>query len=137
MVLTAPERGSTDNATEDRSPALGSEYVRHLVHITRELPDMPGELPRLYVVTRNAHSVLTGETPNLEQAGLWGLIRVIAAEHPHLDATQIDLDEATDPEQLAQQLIGGSEEDETAWRDGHWYTARLRATRCAPRIGKP
>ena len=132
VVLTAPERGSTDNATEDRSPALGSEYVRHLVHITRELPDMPGELPRLYVVTRNAHSVLTGETPNLEQAGLWGLIRVIAAEHPHLDATQIDLDEATDPEQLAQQLIGGSEEDETAWRDGHWYTARLRATPLRP-----
>ncbi|MBO0865256.1 MAG: SDR family NAD(P)-dependent oxidoreductase, partial [Mycobacterium sp.] len=46
-------------------------------------------------------------------------------EHPHLRPTQIDVDEAIDAEQLAQQLLGGSEEDETAWRNGAWYTARL------------
>ena len=39
--------------------------------------------------------------------------------------TQIDLDERTDGERLARQLLSGSEEDETAWRDGEWYTARL------------
>jgi len=27
---------------------------------------------------------------------------------------------------VAQQLISRSEEDETAWRNGDWYTARLR-----------
>lgn len=26
---------------------------------------------------------------------------------------------------MAQQLLGGSDEDETAWRDGDWYVARL------------
>ena len=31
----------------------------------------------------------------------------------------------TDAQQLAQQLLSGSEEDETAWRNGQWYTARL------------
>ena len=52
-------------------------------------------------------------------------MRVIGTEHPHLRATQIDVDEATDAEQLARQLLSGSEEDETAWRNGAWYAARL------------
>jgi NADPH:quinone reductase-like Zn-dependent oxidoreductase/NAD(P)-dependent dehydrogenase (short-subunit alcohol dehydrogenase family)/acyl carrier protein len=52
-------------------------------------------------------------------------MRVIGAEHPHLRATQIDIDEDTDAEQLARQLLGRFEEDETAWREGQWYTARL------------
>ena len=30
------------------------------------------------------------------------------------------------PVSVALQLNSGSEEDETAWRDGQWYTARLR-----------
>ena len=72
----------------------------------------------MYVVTRNAQTVLAGDVANLEQAGLRGLMRVIGAEHPHLRATQIDVDEATDAEQLARQLLAGSEEDETAWRNG-------------------
>ena len=52
-------------------------------------------------------------------------MRVIGTEYPHLRPTQIDVDEAADAEQLALQLLGGSEEDETAWRNGAWYTARL------------
>ena len=63
---------------------------------------------------------------NLELAGLRGLLRVIGAENPHLRVTQVDLDERTDTEKLAQELLSGSHEDETAWRDGQWYAARLR-----------
>ncbi|MGB6513180.1 MAG: SDR family NAD(P)-dependent oxidoreductase, partial [Mycobacterium sp.] len=59
-------------------------------------------------------------------------IRVIGTEHPHLRATQIDLDEDIDAEQLARQLLGGSEEDETARRHGQWYTARLYPTPLRP-----
>ena len=106
--------------------------MQHLVRITRELPEIPGELPRLYVVTRNAQTVVASDVANLEQAGLRGLMRVIGTEHPHLRATQIDMDEATDAEQLARQLLGGSEEDETAWRNGAWYTARLSPTPLRP-----
>ncbi len=121
MILTGPKNGDA----EDRSPLLGREYVQHLVRITRELPEIPGELPRVYVVTHNAQTVAAGDVANLEQAGLRGLIRVIGAEHPHLRATQIDVDETTNAEQLARQLLGGSDEDETAWRNGAWYAARL------------
>ena len=81
---------------------------------------------------------MTGDRPNLEQGGLRGLVRVIGTEHPHLRATQIDVDDETDAEQLAQQLIGGSEEDETAWRERpvvrRAVVARLR---CAPRSARP
>jgi polyketide synthase 5 len=128
VILTGPKNGDA----EEQSPLLGREYVQHLVHITRELPELPGEPPRLYVVTRTAQAVLAGDRPNLEQAGLRGLIRVIGTEHPHLRASQIDVDEATDAEQLARQLLSGSEEDETAWRNGAWYAARLCPTPLGP-----
>jgi acyl transferase domain-containing protein/acyl carrier protein len=103
----------------------GADYVRHLVRIARELPEVSGEAPRLHVVTRCAQTVLAGDDVNLEQAGLRGLLRVIGAEHPYLRTTHIDVDEQTDAEQLARQLLASSEEDETAWRNGEWYTARL------------
>jgi polyketide synthase 5 len=128
VILTAPRNGETD----EQSPLLGREYVRHLVRIVRELAETAGEPPRLYVVTRNAQTVVAGDRPNLEQAGLRGLIRVIGTEHPHLRAAQIDLDAESETEKLAHQLLGESEEDETAWRNGQWYTARLYPTPLQP-----
>ncbi|KUI02474.1 type I polyketide synthase [Mycobacterium sp. IS-3022] len=128
VILTAPRNGAGD----DQSAKLGQEYVRHLVRITRELPETPGEPPRVYVVTRNAQTVVADDRPNLEQAGLRGLIRVIGTEHPHLRASQIDLDASSDAEQLARQLLSESDEDETAWRNGQWYTARLYPTPLRP-----
>ena len=113
-------------------PLRGREYVQHLLRIIRELPDVPGESSRLYVVTRAAQAVLAGDEPNLEQAGLRGLIRVVGSEHPHLRVTHVDLDADTDAEHLAQQLMSGSEEDETAWRNGDWYTARLSPSPLRP-----
>ena len=113
---------------DERSLLQGREQVRQLVRITRELSELEGELPRLYVVTRQAQVVRSHDSEegvNLEQAGLRGLLRVIGSEHPLLRTTQVDVDEHTEAEQVAQQLLGGSEEDETAWRNGEWYTARL------------
>ncbi|BBZ36292.1 sulfolipid-1 biosynthesis phthioceranic/hydroxyphthioceranic acid synthase [Mycolicibacterium confluentis] len=124
VILTGPQNGHS----ADQSPLIGRESVQHLVRIARELPESPGEPPRLYVVTRSAQTVLPDDRLNLEQAGLRGLMRVIAIEHPHLRATQIDLDDATGGEQLAQQLLVSSDEDETAWRDGQFYVARLTPT---------
>lgn len=107
-------------------PRRGRDHVSHLATVARELAELSGEAPRLYAVTRNAATVIAGESANLAQAGLRGLMRVIDSEHPHLSATQIDVDDATDPEDVAAQLKSGSEEDETAWRGGQWYAARLR-----------
>jgi polyketide synthase 5 len=128
LVLTGPKNGNPD----EECAALGGDYVHHLVRIARELPETPGEPPRLYLVTRNAQTVLPNDVANLEQAGLRGLMRVIGNEHPQLRATQIDLDEDTDAEQVARQLLGESAEDETGWRNGEWYMARLRPSPLRP-----
>ncbi|MEB4207468.1 sulfolipid-1 biosynthesis phthioceranic/hydroxyphthioceranic acid synthase [Mycobacterium sp. 94-17] len=128
VILAGPPSGDA----EDQSPRAGRDYVRHLVRIAREFSELPGEPPRVHVMTRNAQTVLAGDRPNLEQAGLRGLMRVIGTEQPHLRATQIDVGDDTDTEQLARQLLGGSEEDETAWRNGQWYAARLCPTALRP-----
>ncbi len=128
VVLTGPKDGNPD----EEAAVRGGDYVRHLVRIARELPDTVGELPRLYTLTRKAQTVLDGDIANLEQAGLRGLMRVINTEQPHLRATQIDTDESTDISRIAQQLLSGTDEDESAWRDGEWYTARLTPTPLQP-----
>jgi acyl transferase domain-containing protein/acyl carrier protein len=117
--------GATLGGPDDEAGLRGGDFVRHLVRTARGLLDAPGDSPRLYVVTRNAQRVVADDVPNLEQAGLRGLVRVVGMEHPQLRATQIDVDEAADSEQLARQLLTGLPEDETAWRNGQWYKARL------------
>ena len=124
LVVTAPRTG----VSSEHAAKRGAAVVRHLVRIARELPEIPGEPPRLHVLTRGAQTVLPGEVANLEQAGIRGLMRVIAIEQAALQATQIDVDDATDVTKVAAQLLSGSEEDETAWRDGEWFTARLNLT---------
>ncbi len=121
VVVSTPRNG----CPKEQLAYRGGDHVRHLVRIVRELPDAAGDPPRLYVVTRGAQAVLPGERPNLEQAGLRGLLRVIGAEHPHLHPTQIDVDEDTEGKFVAHQLLLGSQEDETAFRNGEWYTAHL------------
>lgn len=116
VVLTGPHNGNG---------FLQTDHIKGLASIARELADVGGKAPRLYLVTRDAQTVLADDCPNLQQAGLRGLLRVIGAEHPHLRATHIDMDEWTDAEQLGRQLLACSDEDETAWRNGRWYTARL------------
>lgn len=116
---------SAEGAGDGCPPDAGLSCVQHLARIIREVSDIPGRLPRVYAVTRHAQYVTTGDDMNLGQAGLRGLMRVVGTEQPNLRATQIDVDDTTDAGQLAAQLLSGSEEDETAWRDGAWYVARL------------
>ena len=128
VVLTGPPAGDPD----ERGLACGREHVRHMVRIARELAELPEDSPRLYVLTALSQVVRPEDHINLDQSGLRGLLRVIGAEHPHLHITQIDTDAGTDPEQVARELLSGSQEDETAWRDGEWYAARLCPTPLQP-----
>nr|WP_081287316.1 type I polyketide synthase [Mycobacterium asiaticum] len=99
--------------------------VRDLINIARELTEVRGAAPRLFVVSRNGQQVRPDDRVDLGHAGLRGLLRVIGAEHPYLHPTQIDVDARTSPECVARQLLSDAEEDETGWRDGQWFTARL------------
>nr|WP_328834510.1 polyketide synthase [Mycolicibacterium fluoranthenivorans] len=107
-------------------PAGPDGPIPHLLDVTRELAALTGDKPRLYVVTRSAQTVLDGEQSDLAQAGVGGLVRVIGNEYPDLGAVHVDIDESPRTASgLARQLLSGSDEDVTAWRDGQWYTARL------------
>jgi polyketide synthase 5 len=131
VIVTEPVNGTAAEHIVTR----GREQVAHLVRIARDLSEISGEPPRLYVVTRGAQSVRTGEQPNLEQAAVRGLIRVIGNEHPHLGAAHIDIDQSDQDVVaglLARHLLAGSDEDETAWRKGQWYTARLNPAPLGP-----
>jgi phthioceranic/hydroxyphthioceranic acid synthase len=132
VVVLAGPRDSDPDVLDQECVARGGDYVAHVVRIVRELAEVDGASPRLYVVTRNAQTVVPEDCPNLEQGGLRGLLRVIGTENPHLRTTHVDVDEQTNVEQLARQLLGGSDEDETAWRDDEWYTARLCPTALRP-----
>ena len=48
--------GQKDGDADEQSLLLGREYVQHLVRITRELAETPGEPARIYLVTRNAQT---------------------------------------------------------------------------------
>ncbi|PHO43478.1 hypothetical protein B6F30_07730 [Mycobacterium tuberculosis variant bovis] len=90
------------------------------------------EMDAIMKIATHHNLAVVEDCVNLEQGGLRGLLRTIGAEHPHLRATQIDVDEQTGVEQLARQLLATSEEDETAWRDNEWYVARLCPTPLRP-----
>ncbi len=128
VVVAAPRNGTAD----EQVLTDGREQVRHLVRVARELTELPGKSPRLYVVTRQAQIVGTLSEVNLAQTALRGLLRVIGAENPHLRVTQVDVDEDTDAEWFARELLSGSDEDETAWRAGQRYVARLRPSPLRP-----
>ncbi len=114
------------------SEVVDAGWVRHVVRIAQVLAELPGEAPRLYVLTRDAQAVQVEDVPNLSHAGLRGLMRVLVMEHPQLHATQVDLDGQTSAAQVAAQLLSSSEEDETAWRDGELFAARLNVTPLKP-----
>ncbi|WP_413468056.1 sulfolipid-1 biosynthesis phthioceranic/hydroxyphthioceranic acid synthase [Mycobacterium sp. RTGN4] len=128
VIIAGPKNGNPDA----ECAARGAAYVRSVVRILREIPEAKGAPSRVHIVTRSAQSVLPGDVANMEQAGLRGLIRAVGTEYPHLRITQLDMDAATDPELIAAQLLSGSEEDETAFRDGQWYTARLALSPLSP-----
>jgi acyl carrier protein len=91
--------------------------------------------PRLWIVTRGAQRVTGREPMRAAQAAVWGLGRVVAAEHPELWGGLLDLDPSGRPLEDARHVcetIGGCEEDQRAWRDGVGYVPRLVRLPAAP-----
>ncbi len=97
-----------------------------------------GTPPDVWLVTENAQAVRKDDGVNgALQSCVWGMRNVVAAEHPELRCTAIDLDDWTVPEDrirfLAAELkaAGGAvspnapREDRVAVRDGVRYVSRL------------
>jgi phthiocerol/phenolphthiocerol synthesis type-I polyketide synthase D len=119
FLLPAEGRGLAAIAEAERAVlALGA--------LTRELIDRPGGAARLLLVTTGA---TTGTAPAF--AALRGIVRVLAYEHPELNATILDLDPASDLAESAGRLareLSSATDDEVAWHGGERRTSRLEWT---------
>lgn len=104
------------------------EQVTRLVGTARLLTGAGGAAaPRLWTVTGTAQHVVPGDRPDLGQAGLRGLVRVLGYEHPELRPSVLDVDAATPAAEVAAELLAcPDEQDEIACRGGTRYLARLR-----------
>src|SRR5690606_9644851 len=124
-------------AVDAAEPAPGESFepalrvaAGGLIRLVQELGRAGVALPGLWVVTRGAQPV-GGEAAGLAlaQAPLWGLAKVIRAEHPELRCVSVDLDPAGTAAEQARTLVAelrrGDGEDHVGVRGGERYVARL------------
>lgn len=100
---------------ESADPASGLDAAEELclstAHLLRTITERSWENPpRLFLVTRGARAVASGERPSFVQASLWGLGRSVMLEHPALRCTLLDLDpagsrDAREARKLAAELL--------------------------------
>lgn len=106
------------------------------------LAEVPSAPPRLWLVSRDAQAVTADDrVSGVEQAGLWGLGRVVALEHPELRCVLLDAEGRAAPEAVAAWLAaelsaetGGSPETQLALRGACRYVPRLRRYPPVPRV---
>ncbi|WP_200881789.1 type I polyketide synthase, partial [Streptomyces rimosus] len=112
----------------EQAIAQAQHHVTRLVHLAQTLAaeDTTGRV-RLWVLTRNAETAVTGDVPNLAQAGLRGALRSLGYEHPRLTPTLLDTDAHTSPGHLARELLACPvTDDHIAYRNGRRLLACLR-----------
>jgi phthiocerol/phenolphthiocerol synthesis type-I polyketide synthase D len=117
VVLLLPHPAQADHAGALHT---ATQVARHLAS------SAPAAPPRLWLVTERALSTSQAEAgvPNL--ACLRGLVRVLRLEEPSLRASLVDLDmHPGSADDLVQELLGDSLEDEVVWRLGTRLVARL------------
>ncbi|MBV9654054.1 MAG: SDR family NAD(P)-dependent oxidoreductase, partial [Acetobacteraceae bacterium] len=83
---------------------------------------------KLWLVTRGACAVETGDAVSVAQASVWGLGGVIANESPDLGCRLLDLarEGEADADAFASEVLSGSGEPRVALRQGGRFAARLR-----------
>jgi amino acid adenylation domain-containing protein len=129
----------------ERGPAVATE-IEHtcteIVRIVQYLTSRRARRPRLWLVTRNAQRVApAAKEIAYGQASLWGLGRVVDAEHPGVWGSLIDVGtDGADLPALCRELTGPGEETQLAFRAGKRFVLRFvraevptaRPFRCRP-----
>jgi acyl transferase domain-containing protein len=110
-------------------PARAQAICARLAEIARSLIAQAVRETPLWVITRGA--VNTSSVPAVlapAQAAAWGLVRVLASEHPELSPRLLDLDPADDRQldACAEVMLRADDESQLALRRGRRLGARLR-----------
>ncbi|MDX3853653.1 type I polyketide synthase [Streptomyces sp. AK02-01A] len=112
-------------AASDDPTVGGRRRARRVLSIAQAIAHS-ADPPRLYAVTRGARAVVAGESVDLEQGALRGVVRVLAFEHPGMRATLVDTESGRPGlRHLAEELLTGGSEDEVALRGPTRHIARL------------
>ncbi|MGW7317205.1 SDR family NAD(P)-dependent oxidoreductase [Streptomyces sp. NPDC054865] len=109
--------------------AQAHEHVTRLAEVARTLTDGTSahDTPRLWTLTTTGQHVTPTDRPDLAQAGLRGLVRVLSYEHPELRPSILDTEPQTPHDDVAAELLAcPDEQDEVAYRNGTRLLARLR-----------
>jgi NAD(P)-dependent dehydrogenase (short-subunit alcohol dehydrogenase family) len=131
------------SSTAGTSPA--EWHARAVAHCTALLDlahsSIGGAEGRVLILTAGAQCVLPGSAGRLavDQAAVWGMGRVLAAEFPEFDCCLLDVDPAGAPAEIAAQIeherTSVDRESQVAYRGGVRYVARL-VPHCAPHAGE-
>jgi acyl transferase domain-containing protein/acyl carrier protein len=135
--LDVPRDGVDDPSALEAAMELACGSLLHLVQAMALTG--AAQSPRLWVMTRGAQAVGSGSAPAIAQAPAWGLARTIAAEHPELRCTCVDLDPEAAPaegEALWAEVAHAGAEDQIALRADGRHVARLTRW-SAPSDGRP
>lgn len=121
---------SSEDLTIDELWRAQEEGCRSALSVAQALATGGGPVThRLWLITRGAKAVGESVTPlAVAQSALSGLGKIIAREHPELNATCIDLDPYAGDIDLAAviaTLLDFGDEDQLAFRNGMRYVARL------------
>ena len=132
VYLWALDAPAFETMTHAEIDAAQEIFARGALHLSRALSEARAAgLPtgRLWLVTRNAQTVLDDDAPAEPlQALLWGFGRTLALESPGLWGGLVDLstDGPADPlDAVALQLIEPDGEDQVAFRGGVRLVPRL------------
>jgi natural product biosynthesis luciferase-like monooxygenase protein len=111
--------------------------VAAIIALVQAIARCAGSRPRIWVATRGAQSVTTGDVvAGLVHASVWGIAAAVAREHPRAWGGVIDLDTGLTPASAAaglETLLQSSRsEDQVALRAGVWYARRLVRARLEP-----
>ncbi len=128
--LDAP---SVNEATVDDLSATDQYVSLTLLTMVQALARLGGPQPRLYVATRNAQAVGKATVPDVTQATVGGLARVIMNEHVDLRCTLVDISiDADDASSVARtarllfdEISADAPDQEVVLRDEGRFVARV------------
>ncbi|WP_406276351.1 SDR family NAD(P)-dependent oxidoreductase [Nocardia sp. NBC_00881] len=116
-------------AAESEIPDLCRSAVMRVVDLVGLLSESE-TVPRLWIVTQGAHTIIADEVPALVQGGLRGVARVAMCEYPGLRTTLVDVEPGIGSvRNLVAEFFAGGSDDEIAWRSGRRWAARLANNR--------
>lgn len=103
------------------------QAIQACMHLVKAVDKEQGDqAATLWIITRNAQFVEKDQTPHLKGAALWGLVRVIRQEYPHLVCRLVDLGKNDELDLVIKEASHQSQDVEVVWRGQHRYIPKLK-----------